>query len=316
MDGMQQFQDAEVSSSTAPPQRSAVQQVRSAVKRMASGSLLPLMQRVGRAYVGGATPQDGLIVARRLASEQRPSTLGMWETPEYTARQVVDEYLTGIQCLADSGLDAYLSIKPPALRFDCPLAIELATAAQARGVCLHLDSHGPEAADPSCALLEAMLPKLSSRHLGTTLPGRWTRSVSDAGWAVDHGLQVRVVKGQWPDPADPHRDLRAGFLEVIDRLAGRARHVQVATHDVPLAAEAVGRLRKAGTPCELELLFGMPMTRSLRWADASGVRARIYVPYGKGYLPSAVDQLRRNPRLIWWIVRSLVTARGSTSGAR
>jgi proline dehydrogenase len=161
-----------------------------------------------------------------------------------------------------------------------------------------------------------MLSQLSSGLLGTTLPGRWARSVSDAGWALDHGLQVRVVKGQWPDPADPDRDPRAGFLEVIDRLAGRACRVRVASHDVPLAAEAVRRLRNAGTPCELELLFGMPMTRSLRWADAAGVPVRIYVPYGEGYTPHAFDQLRRNPRLLWSIVRDLVPARRAPLEAR
>jgi proline dehydrogenase len=251
---------------------------------------------------------DGLAVAQRLAGERRPSTIGLWQTPEYSAREVAAEYLAGIDALAAAHLDAYVSIKPPALRFDRALALELAAAARSRRVSLHADSHGPEAADASCALLEALGATLPGRQLGSTLPGRWARSVSDADWAVDRGLAVRVVKGQWPDPADPRRDLRAGFLEVVDRLAGRARLVRVASHDLPLTTEAVRRLRRAGTPCELELLYGMPLTRSLRWADAIGVPARIYVPYGKGYLPYAVAQLRRNPRLLWAVVRDLVPA--------
>jgi proline dehydrogenase len=269
------------------------------------------LQRGARAWVGGASLEDGLVVADRLAGEGRASTVALWETPEYSGRQVAAEYLAGIDALAARRLDAYLSIKPPALRFDGALALGLAAAASARGVSLHLDSHGPEAADASCALLEAMRATLPARQLGTTLPGRWARSVSDAGWAVDRGLAIRVVKGQWPDPADPHRDPAAGLLDVVDRLAGRARLVRVASHDVPLAAEAVRRLRRAGTPCELELLYGMPLTRSLSWADASGVPVRIYVPYGKGYLPHAVAQLRRNPRLAWILLRDLVPGAGN-----
>jgi proline dehydrogenase len=85
--------------------------------------------------------------------------------------------------------------------------------------------------------------------------------------------------------------------------------VAVASHDVPLAAESIARLRAAGTPCELELLFGLPMTASLEWARENGAAVRIYVPYGKGYLPHAVSQLRRNPRFIWWILKDLVTPR-------
>jgi proline dehydrogenase len=229
---------------------------------------------------------------------------------------VATEYLAAIEGLAAGRLDAYLSIKPPALRFDRGLAVALAAAAQGRGVCLHLDSHGPEAADPSRALLEVLRSKLPGRHLGTTLPGRWARSVPDAVWALEHGLQIRVVKGQWPDPSDPRRDPRAGFLEVVERLAGRARRVLVASHDVPLAAEAVRRLRGAGTPCELELLYGLPMARSLRWAEASGVPVRIYVPYGKGYTPHAVAHLLHNPRLIWRVVRDVVSGTGAVPEGR
>jgi proline dehydrogenase len=107
-----------------------------------------------------------------------------------------------------------------------------------------------------------------------------------------------VVKGQWPDPEEPGRDPSAGYLEVIGRLAGRARHVGVATHDVPLAAEAIARLRATNTPFELELLYGMPMARA---------PVRIYVPFGKGFIPSAVGVLRRNPRLAWLVLKDLVT---------
>jgi proline dehydrogenase len=303
-----QLQDAEAPWTTAPPP-GAPHPLRSVVRRAASACLLPLLQRGARAWIGGASLEDGLAVARRLADEGRPSTIGLWDTPEYSARQVAGEVLAGIDALATDRLDAYLSIKPPALRFDGALAVELASAARARGVSLHVDSHAPEGADASNALVDAMRSAVPGRQLGTTLPGRWARSASDAGWAVDRELAVRVVKGQWPDPADPDRDPRAGFLEIVDRLAGRARQVRVATHDVPLAAEAIRRLRRAGTPCELELLHGVATARSLRWADASDVPVRIYVPYGKGYTPHAIAQLRRDPRLLWWALRELLPAR-------
>jgi proline dehydrogenase len=200
-----------------------------------------------------------------------------------------------------------VSIKPPALRFDAALAHELADAARSCGVRLHCDSHGVEVADPSCGMLETMLARHTADRLSTTLPGRWSRSLNDADWASDRGFKVRVVKGQWPDPAEPDRDLRGGFLEVIDRLAGRAAHVAVASHDVPLAAQAVERLRASGTSHELELLFSLPMKHSLAWARDNGTPVRIYIPYGKGYIPYAIVQLRRNPRIAWWMLKDLVT---------
>ena len=296
----------EYSCNTTPALPTGLKGLKWRARGIAASWILPLMQRAARAYVGGETLDDALSVAQRLAAERLPGTLGFWNLENAGARQVADEYLAAIERLAGAGLDSYLSIKPPALRFDSELASELAAAARARGIRLHCDSHGPEVADPSCAMMETMQKHLSVGDLSTTLPGRWSRSLSDADWAIERGFKVRVVKGQWPDPADPQRDMRVGFLEVIDRLVGRARHVAVASHDVPLAAEAVARLRAAGTSCEIELLFGLPITQSLCWARQNGVGVRIYVPYGKGYVPHAINQLRRNPRLAWWILKDLV----------
>jgi len=268
--------------------------------------LLPLVRHVARDHVGGESVDDALCVARRFADEGLPSTLGFWDTAEDTGRQVADIYLGAIAQLAESCLDSYVSVKPPALRFDVSLAAEIARAARRAHIRVHCDSHGPEVATPSHAMEDAMLTVLSPERVSTTLPGRWSRSLGDADWVIAKGLGVRVVKGQWPDPAEPQRDMRAGFLEVIHRLSGRARHVRVATHDVPLAAEAIARLRHAGTSCELELLFGRPMTSALRWAALHRVPVRVYVPFGKGYVPSAIGLLRHNPKLALHVLRSLV----------
>jgi proline dehydrogenase len=117
---------------------------------------------------------------------------------------------------------------------------------------------------------------------------------------------VRVVKGQWVDPDWPDIDLREGYLAVIDRLAGRARHVAVATHDPPLALEALKRLQAAGTSCEMELLFGLPMKAAMKVAAEAGVRVRLYIPYGESWLPYAFSQMQKNPRIIWWVIRDTI----------
>ena len=124
--------------------------------------------------------------------------------------------------------------------------------------------------------------------------------------ALTGGLAVRVVKGQWGDPNDPRRDMRAGFLEVVDRLAGGTAPVAVATHDVPLAAAVLQRLAAAGTSHSLELLFGLPRRAALELARARGVAVRVYVPYGAAYLPYALGRLRQNPRIAWWLLKDLV----------
>src|SRR5262249_43508166 len=142
------------------------------------------------------------------------------------------------------------------------------TRAYARRV--HFDAMAPQTVDRTWEMIDELRAGGPHVKLGCTLPGRRTRRPPEARWAAGRGLFVRVVKGQWPDPQQPARDPRAGYLEVIDQLAGRAKWVAVATHDVELAAEAIRRLQAAGTPCDQELLFGLPMRRSIKQARELG----------------------------------------------
>lgn len=263
-----------------------------------SAAILPFLKRAARPYVGGDTVGEALFVVDRLAREGFGATLGYWDRGRDTARQTADLYHNAIECLSLQDRDCYISLKPPPLRFSHDLARELAAAAAAQALRLHCDSHGPEAADLSNEMLETMAEKLDTSRLGTTLPGRWTRSLRDADWAVACGLHVRVVKGQWPDPTEPQRNIHSGYLAVVGRLAGRARHVSVATHDFDLARQSIALLQGAGTPCDIELLLGMPARPLLAWAKQKGIKVRIYVPYGAGFVPNAIGVLKRNPHLL------------------
>jgi len=199
-------------------------------------------------------------------------------------------------------------VKAPALKFAPDLLAQVLSHSQHHGPRIHFDSLGPETADPTFALIAAMLPQ--QVQLGCTLPGRWARSQEDADWAVERGLAVRVVKGEWAEVAPSSEpDLRVGFLAVVDRLAGRARHVAVATHDPPLAREALQRVRATRTSCELELQVGFPVRSVLRIAGEMGVPVRFYVSYGDAWPPYRLSQARQNPRVCWWFFRDLLFGR-------
>jgi proline dehydrogenase len=273
-------------------------------RRAVSRCLQPLARRAARAYIAGETLADALVLRDRLAGRGMSATLGYWDCESQPAREVADVYLTALRALTGSA--DYLSIKLPALRFSSQLVAEIAGVAKGCGVRLHCDSHDIETSERMQTLTDEILA--IGAEVSFTLPGRWQRSLADADWACQRQLPVRVVKGQWADPADPAREMCTGYLEVIDRLAGQARHVAVASHDAPLASEAIRRLQAAGTPCCLELLYGLPLRASLEAAASLGAAVRVYVPYGAAYLPYALGKLRHNPRMAWWLLRDLLGA--------
>ena len=82
--------------------------------------------------------------------------------------------------------------------------------------------------------------------------------------------------------------------------------IAIATHDADLLAASADRLVRAEAAFEAEFIHGLQTPALLRLADEVAAPARIYVPYGKGFVPSALGVLRRNPRLAlgmrkpWW----------------
>jgi proline dehydrogenase len=271
------------------------------VQIMIASPWLPLLRKAARSYVAGPELADALRLAHSFAAGGVPaSTLCFWDAQDDLPRHVADMYLSTLRAIQGAHLDSYISIKAPSLAFDAGLIAEIADAARDAGILVHFDSLGVETVDRTFRLIEQV--RIDHVRLGCTLPGRWRRSPRDAEEAARMGLRVRVVKGQWADPVGDV-DPPSGFLDVIDALAGGGVPVAVATHHPVLAAAAIQRLQSAGTPCEMELLYGLPSRAVLKVAQDLAVPVRYYLPYGYAWLPYALRQARRDPRILWWVLR-------------
>ena len=195
-------------------------------------------RRAARRFMAGPQLEDALRREEELRGRGLKTVLGYWNGGDEDPDAVAATYQAAIDALAERP-DVQYSCKVPALGLDPGRIEALAESTHRAGVPLHFDSLGPDVAD---AVLEAAV----AARAGVTLPGRWSRSPADAEKLAPSDLPVRVIKGQWPDPITPRRDPRDGFLAVVARLAGRTAPVEVATHDGPLAAEALRVLRGAG----------------------------------------------------------------------
>jgi CelD/BcsL family acetyltransferase involved in cellulose biosynthesis len=278
------------------------------LRRGAKALAVPVMKCVAQKYIAGDKLSDALAVQSKLAQNKTLATIGFWDSSSHCEREVADQYLAGIDALASNRLGGYLSIKLPAIGHSQDLVDEIGGFASEAKVRLHFDGMDPESVDRTKTAIDNLRKQYPGLTVGTTLPGRWLRSAADADWVVERQLPVRVVKGEWPDSAAPDRDLRAGYLEVIDRLAGRAKFVSVASHDPPLVEEAIRRLQAAGAPCDIELLYGLPMRGVRKLAEKLNVGLRVYVPYGVAYMPYALGQVRRKPRILLWLARDFFSS--------
>jgi len=271
------------------------------LKRLVAPSLRWALQTAGRAYVPGERLQDAVRIAERLAAQGTSCTIGYFssaaDSPEATARTC----LSVVEAVARMRPKGYVSIKAPACGYEPRLIASIVQMAREANVLAHFDSHELHTADATlqCVRQAAAL----GGQVGVTIPGRWRRSLADAELACSLGVRVRLVKGEWADPGDRGRDRTQGSMQAVECLAGRAREVAIASHDPWLVQEALSRLLAAGTQCELELLYGMPMRRVTALARRFAVPVRVYIPFGIAWRPYAASKAAENPRILWWLVR-------------
>lgn len=272
------------------------------LQRLVESVAMPVLGYAARKYVAGTTIEDAARLAGRAAAKGLNCTLCYWNDGSEDPAVVSAHYESIIACLERDNRGGALAMKLPALWENEGRVSQIIALARRSGVPVIFDAHAPEQADAVLRCLE----RLGGEGLGMAIPGRWRRSLDDADRAVALGARVRVVKGEWPDPAEPGMDVREGYLRVIRRLAGKARFVGVATHDAALAAQAMQILAEAGTPFEQEFIFPLPIAAAQRAGARHGAGARLYIAYGEAWLPYSMKRAFRNPKTFYWLVRDLL----------
>lgn len=258
-----------------------------------------IVDTIASRHIAGKDVVDVLPICRWAHEHGYKSIVSPWAGPDDPPRKVFDRYKEAFDSMHNETIDWYLSIKLESIGNDIGLFQELSSIAKSNGVRLHLDSMGPDSAPFTYSFLEKTVAQ--NPNLGCTLPSRWTRSITDADRAVDLGVSIRIVKGQWQDPGQAKVDSRKNYLAIVERLAGRARHVAVATHDARLAERALGLLSAADTHCELEQFFSLPLT-GINLVQKSGYSYRLYVAYGHPGVPYNVRVALSRPGMIAWII--------------
>lgn len=243
---------------------------------------------------------------RILADAGLAATVGYFQSSRARPDEIVAAYRTVAALLAGRQGDFQLSVKAPPLQFDAGHLRSIADAAD--GACLRLmfDAHATRDADRTLAAVSGLLDHFPGT--GLALPARWRRSLADAAAFRDGGARIRIVKGEWADPDGDDSDVAANYVRLVANLAGRAATVAVATHDPDLAERALTLLIGAGTPCELEQLRGLPSRRTSAIAARLGVPVRVYVPFGPGWWPYALDKALERPYLLSWMVRDRLSS--------
>ncbi|MEK7382227.1 MAG: proline dehydrogenase family protein [Elusimicrobiota bacterium] len=268
-------------------------------------------------FVAGDRIDEAVLAVRALNDEGIKATLDNLGEDSLTREQAVaaaDENLLMLRCLAESGVDANISLKLTqlGLAIDTGLARENLTrifneAAKLK-IFVRVDMEGSAWTQTTLDLFYALKP--SFPDTGIVLQSALRRTEADVQDAVARGARVRLCKGAYREPAAVAFQDKAEVNANYDKCAALLTLAPLpafATHDDVRIAAALKACDAAGlvkSDYEIQMLYGL-RPRRRRELRAQGHAVRVYVPYGTHWPPYFYRRIRERKENLMFVLRNL-----------
>ena len=150
-------------------------------------------------------------------------------------------------------------------------------------------------------------------NIGIVLQSYLRRSEHDLADLLPLGLNVRIVKGAYLEPAavayPDKRDVDAAYVRMVERCLEGAEFTAIATHDAAIVATAQAALRRravAPERFEFQMLYGIASGFQRRIVS-DGYPLRIAAPYGPTWFAYLMRRLAERPANLAFFVRHAFT---------
>ena len=274
-------------------------------------------------FMPGERMEDALEAAGRLRGENITTILthlGENLTRAEEAEEVTQHYLSLLERVKASGLDAEISVKPTQLGLDLDRALcqrnleRLIDRAGALGNFVWIDMEGSPYVDPTLALFRAA--RTRAANVGIALQAYLRRTAADIEQLLPLGCAIRLVKGAYLEPPDVAFPKKSEVDDNFYRLACRmlsteARNrgtlLHIATHDPVLVERMETFIAQNAVPSsayEFAMLYGIQRGLQQRLAS-SGKRLRVLISYGEYWFPWYMRRLAERPANVMFVLKNM-----------
>jgi proline dehydrogenase len=285
------------------------------VERMITGTRPG--KALARRYVAGDTLEEAVGAARQLNSAGFLVSLDLLGEECFdraTAIGACDEYLEGLEEIAEQGLQSNISIKLTqlGLAIDDGITRDLLDTLAARaheiGTTVTIDMEDSRYTDATVRLYE----EAQRRHgnLGVALQAYLHRTPADLQRLMPLGGHIRLCKGAYVEEAEvaltsKHAVDRAFAAQLVTIMSHPAVRPAIATHDADLVGLTRELARERQEAFEFQMLYGV-RTNLQTELVAAGYPVRIYLPFGSQWYPYLTRRLAERPSNAWFFLRSMV----------
>ncbi len=261
-------------------------------------------------YIAGDTLEDAITVSKRLNKEGAMTTIDV--LGEFVSTKEETEYYRdlAIQVLEEidkNGINANLSLKltQMGLKISKELCLDnvetILKRAKELGNFVRIDME-----DSSCTTdtIEIYDSFREIYNVGTVLQAYMRRTINDIHYLSDKPMNFRLCKGIYDEPRMiAYKDydiVNDNYKYCLETLFKKQAYVGIATHDEKLVFHAEKLIREYNLKkeeYEFQMLLGVDEELRHIIID-NGHKIRIYVPFGKDWLPYSIRRLKENPNII------------------
>ncbi len=278
------------------------------------GFLIHLAKR----YIAGDELKDAIEAALALNRDGMLATidnLGENVKEKAEADEAAREYLALLDGIQKAKADSTVSLKLTHMGLDISekLAKENAEKiirkAEKLNNFVRFDMEGSAYTERTIGIFLSLHKKYPDT--GIAIQSALKRSAEDIKMLIGEKASVRLVKGAYKEPPEiafeEKEAVDRNYERLMKELLLKGTRPAIATHDERLINEAIGFIEKNGIPkdsFEFQMLLGIKRSLQKRLAK-EGYRVRVYVPYGRNWLPYTLRRLRERKENLYFVVRNI-----------
>ena len=280
-----------------------------------------LLFGISKRWIAGYTAKDAISAARKsneLGMSVILNYLGEENLDNFQIRKSVSEYLMLLDLLNANNILGCISIKPSqvglAMNYELCLRniYEISDHATRAGRFVWIDMESLRYVEDTISIYLDIFKK--NRRTGLVIQSYLRRSQSDLMHLVEHGANIRLVKGAYSQDRinafQATREIDNNFSMLMRFMFDQWRSdeiLAIATHDSKLVQEAIS------------ILKGREIIKSIQFQFLKGIRDELkrelvhngfsvweYAPYGERWLPYSARRIRERKRNIILLARSLI----------
>ncbi|MCA1933692.1 MAG: proline dehydrogenase family protein [Calditerrivibrio sp.] len=285
----------------------------------------PIVGLFAKSYIAGPELSDAVKVTKELNKQGIMATidiLGEFIKTLDEADYYRSKCIEILDTIKNEGLDANLSLKPTqmGLNIDKDSAFKNIEQIVEHGKELknfvRIDMEDVTCTDNTIDFFRRLRANFTN-HVGIVLQAYLRRTPSDIESLSDGYMNFRLCKGIYNEKRihaykDPHI-INQSFVYCLEKMFQKGAYVGIATHDEKLLFEAIKLIEKYKLnrdQYEFQMLLGVD-EELRKIIVSSGHRLRVYVPFGKDWLPYSRRRLKENPNIARHALRQIFGIHGN-----